>query len=948
VRFRIGIKGMESGRSSLMPWLVGSLLAAAAAYALTAPIWRDRAEGLASDFLFRFGRLNPPRADERIVHVDIDDGSLESLGRWPWRRADIALAVKAIDALGPSVIAFDILFDEPDRDRPEDDQALVDAIANAKAKTVVAIKFPPTATEIGPLWQGPEGSPALRRVLDALKADITLNATTLIDEAQLDEPRARRVRDRFQSFRELAIEQSLRESSGGLPPSVEALLSRLVPASKRDLRWRGIEMTVGKVVDRERVARHLAERLTPLGSTGIVPLAERMEAPLLDVAMAADECGFVTTGTDRDGAIRRVPPFMGFAGRVYPQLGIAAAMAHLRAAPGSVALLEDAVAIGPTTLPLSSGRTLIAWPRLDDGSPPLNLLTGRALRESHNAALGLLRQRDDDPPSLGHVAIGHVLDLHRRHERLAEKHARYDQASRDLIDSYLWEPEEGGYSPEDWNDQSKQDELKAQLLKLVAENLPRDSEGLPSSPGEDPSGRLKLMWLWYLLHTSLPDEEHELAMDRRRAVDMVRGKIVFVGFVTTGSLSDVYPTAAGPLTPGVVVNAMMANMVLSNYAFRESPLWIGALMTFLLGSFAAFVAGIRSIRPLLGLLLAGVIALGYLFVNSFYLFDSLRLFLPLATPMAGIGLGLFGSTFSRGLHERRERSRLTRQFGNRIHRRLFEYLIEHPDVIDMSGAQREVTCMFGDLAGFTSVSESMDSRSTVALLNRYMGSMNALLTEHEAYVNKFLGDGVMAFWGAFEEDPSHADRAVRAAIACVQRVEELNLEASRNGQPRLTMRFGLSSGSVTVGDCGAPPEFSDFTVIGDSVNLAARLETANKQFGTSILINARTNEMLGADVLRRPVGLVTVVGQSKPVELFEVLPVEPGTEDEEILALVESTAGAVRLYRDRRLDEAQAAWEQLIAQHGQSRLAALYLAEIARFKANADELFDGVIRLATK
>lgn len=164
----------------------------------------------------------------------------------------------------------------------------------------------------------------------------------------------------------------------------------------------------------------------------------------------------------------------------------------------------------------------------------------------------------------------------------------------------------------------------------------------------------------------------------------------------------------------------------------------------------------------------------------------------------------------------------------------------------------------------------------------------------------------------------------------------------------MAIRFGLSSGLVTVGDCGAPPEFSDFTVIGDSVNLAARLESANKQFGTSILINARTNEMLGPDVLRRPVGLVTVVGQSKPVELFEVLPVEPGTEDEELAALIEETAQAVRLYRDRRLDEAEAAWKAFVARHGESRLAALYLAEIARFRANAEELFDGVIRLATK
>lgn len=931
----------KGGQGPLLPWLVGSLLAAVAAYALTVPLWRDRVEGLAADFLFRYGRLNPPRADPRLVHVDIDDSALDTFGRWPWRRSLIADAIEAIDAYQPKVIALDILFDEPDLDRPEDDASLFAAIEGAQAKVIVAAKFPPPADQPGSPWQSPEGAAALRRVLDALRSDITLDPDLLIGQTQLDEALARRVRAQFQTFRRMAVEEEVRFAEDPDALTLDSMKAKLIPPDKLNLRYRGIEMMVGKVIDGVKAERHIAARTASVSRSGEVPVMDRLETPLFGIVEAAHAAAFVTAETDRDGVIRRLPPVVAFAGRLHPQLGVAAAMAYLGLPISNITLADDAVGLGHITVPISAGRALINWPRIEEGSGPLNLLTGRAWRESHNAAFGLLRQSADDPPKHGHLSLSGVLDLHLQLKAVQ----RYHDLSRDIISAFF---QATGDSPDDWEDQTLRPQLAAEIREEARFRLPLGRDGEPVDPGKDANDVEKAFWTWHRLDAQVPAAEPGLRAKEQELAQSIRGRIVFVGFVATGSLTDVYPTAAGPRTPGVVVNAMMANMILTGEAIREAPLWLGALLTFMLGSFAAFVGGIRAIRPLLGLVLACIIVLGWVVTNAFLLFDLSHVFVPLATPLAGIVLGLFGSTFSRGLDERRERQRLLRQFGHRIHRRLFDYLLEHPEALNLRGAQREVTCLFGDLAGFTSVSETMDSRSTVALLNRYMGSMNALLTEHEAYVNKFLGDGLMAFWGAFEEDQSHAERAVRAAIACIQRVEELNLDAGRDGHPRLAMRFGLSTGPVTVGDCGAPPQFSDFTVIGDSVNLAARLESANKQFGTSILINARTNEMLTRDVLRRPVGLVTVVGQTRPVELFEVLPIEPGTEDEEILALIEGTAAAVRLYRDRRLDEAHAAWEQLIAQHGQSRLAALYLAEIARFKANADELFDGVIHLATK
>jgi adenylate cyclase len=300
----------------------------------------------------------------------------------------------------------------------------------------------------------------------------------------------------------------------------------------------------------------------------------------------------------------------------------------------------------------------------------------------------------------------------------------------------------------------------------------------------------------------------------------------------------------------------------------------------------------------------------------------------------------------RAVHVLREKAQLRKQFGSRISPQLFRYLIDNPDRVSLEGEEKEVTCFFSDLAGFTSLSESLDSRQTVALLNRYMRAMNDELMRREAYVNKFLGDGIMAVWGAFASDPKQVELACRAALACVNRLEQLTKELEAQGLPRLAMRVGIATGVGTVGDCGAPPDLRDYTVIGDTANLAARLESANKQFGTKILIDGRTKELLPADLLTRPLGHVAVVGQQQATDLHELVAVK-GEETPPQRDLIQRTTHAIERFRAGDFEGAKGAWRGIVAAHGPSPAADLYLEEIEA-RVGEPAPVEPVLRLAKK
>jgi adenylate cyclase len=277
-----------------------------------------------------------------------------------------------------------------------------------------------------------------------------------------------------------------------------------------------------------------------------------------------------------------------------------------------------------------------------------------------------------------------------------------------------------------------------------------------------------------------------------------------------------------------------------------------------------------------------------------------------------------------------------------------DFVLKHPEMNIFEGQVRELTVVYADLVGFTTLTETMGP-ATVQLLNDLWSALVPVIRQNDALVNKFLGDGAMFFYGAPEQSPHHARDAVRTVLAVREELARWNERAAARGWPPQKMRFGISTGNMVVGDAGAPQqERTDYTVIGDYSNLGARLESANKAVGTTILMTGRTVELAGDGFLFRPVGRLCVVGKQASVMTYEVLArLDDATDEQKRLAA--DTTAVVEAFLAGRVQDCMEAVERMEAAHGRSKLTDLYRERCAYFLQDpAPAPFDCQIVLSEK
>jgi adenylate cyclase len=263
-------------------------------------------------------------------------------------------------------------------------------------------------------------------------------------------------------------------------------------------------------------------------------------------------------------------------------------------------------------------------------------------------------------------------------------------------------------------------------------------------------------------------------------------------------------------------------------------------------------------------------------------------------------------------------------------------MIAHPEQMKLGGERRNITTLFTDLAGFTSVSEAYSPEKVAQLLNRHFTAMTDIVLEHHGTVVTFIGDAIMAFWGAPLDDEAQAHRCVAAAIAMQRGMQAMRSDFAKEGLPPIHMRVGIHSGSAVVGNLGSAKRF-DYTAIGDDVNLAARLEGANKRYGTEILVSGQTVERVGAAIRFRPIDRVIVKGKSVAVEVFTPC------DDAQ---LIDWTTQAMALFRTQQWDAASAILEELLLVHPDDTVAALYMQRIAMYrKTPPGEKWDASVEL---
>jgi adenylate cyclase len=365
--------------------------------------------------------------------------------------------------------------------------------------------------------------------------------------------------------------------------------------------------------------------------------------------------------------------------------------------------------------------------------------------------------------------------------------------------------------------------------------------------------------------------EEQLQTGQKPLVDPAefKDKIVFVGLSASGLL-DIFNTPFGLLVPGIQIHASMADSILSNKFIRPAPesarLWTTVGFAMLVGLMAALLPYVAAAAGAL------LIVSGWIWY-SLVAFDG-GLWVNMAQPLLASAVALFAGTAYQYFVEGYEKRVVKKLFGRYVSKDVFQQLVANPELAELGGKRREMSVLFSDIRGFTTVTERGDPEELVSQLNEYFSNMVAIVFRHQGTVDKFVGDMVMALFGAPLDDPDHAEHAAAAAVEMVKELGELNRKWAAEGRAQLDIGIGINSGEMIAGNIGSSSIMS-YTVIGDNVNLGARLESLNKDYETRIIISDATRSHLRGKYEIRPLGDVVVKGKTRPVAIFEIVVPSP-------------------------------------------------------------------------
>ncbi len=344
----------------------------------------------------------------------------------------------------------------------------------------------------------------------------------------------------------------------------------------------------------------------------------------------------------------------------------------------------------------------------------------------------------------------------------------------------------------------------------------------------------------------------------------LKDKYVLFGYFAPG-LKDLRATPVGGNYAGVEINATVLDNLLSDDFITRVPSWLTIALVCLLALSCGMSASFFN-KPL-HYVLTGIIFLSipFLLAAGSYM---IHLWLPLAIQLTTAATTILFSLVLDYATEGKQRRFIKHAFKQYLSPAVIEQLIQHPEHLKLGGERKELSIFFSDLQGFTSISEILSPEELTALLNDYLSEMTDIIQQEAGTIDKYEGDAIIAFWNAPLNVPDHALRVVRAALRCQAKLAALRPQFKKRAGKDLLMRIGMNTGPAVVGNMGSHNRF-DYTMLGDAVNLAARLEGVNKQFGTYTMISQATRDLIGDEFAVRELARVAVVGRKEPVTVYE-------------------------------------------------------------------------------
>ncbi|MDX2115048.1 MAG: adenylate/guanylate cyclase domain-containing protein [Planctomycetota bacterium] len=901
-----------------MTLLVAALQAAGLTRALEFPLF---------DLRSRLFTLFRPEPTSDVVVVAIDDESLRTVGKWPWPRRFLAEAIGELERAGASVIALDLLHDDAQlpqltRDpatgelQERDDDAILGAALAARRRTIQGMSFNYEEPDAPSSAAGADAAPPRRIPFES-------------------------VFTRIASDRRVSFQTLMAEFLPGVP---------LEGALADDLR--------AKVARAELILalEPMASVQNPEGDAAWPP-SNLPSPPVPAIARAAATIASVSFGGgDQDGAVRAIPLWIDLRGRLYPTLGLASALLHLNVPLSAVSITEAHTDIRlpagqnlviPThkgslrqiaSLGPRDGLVIVPWPRGGFSGWPDQFarVDGSGARTPSEISLGFLLN-----PSITVVPAiqANIASLDAAMPALDALFGLVDSAAYNKLAAEM-----RTLTPDDGRWREIYETQSATWKKAVADAAAlyeQARQSIPDPAAATPEERAALDSLSRIaVDGAAQIEQIEKGLNeldeniRKRLRERVRNKICFVGWTATGALADFVQTAVDSRTPGVHVHAALASAILTSVEspmfLAKAPVALDLAAVILLGVLGTMIGVRLGVVQSPLVLLAGLAA--WFIIDGVFFFDWAGIVIAQAAPFAAAIASWLMVILHRLLVEQRSRKQTEARFRSYVSPDVVDILVNNPELDSMRPQRRELTIFFSDIAGWTTLAERLGTEGIYTFLATYLKAMTDILQQNRATIDKYLGDGIMAFWGAPIEDPDHAASAVRACILMQQKIIEMNTSGAFGPAGAIAVRMGIASGEVNVGDFGNPPYKSAYTVIGDAANLAARLESANKQFGSLILMTERTRTLAGISTGVRLIGRVIVKGKTEPETLWEPIG-DSRPRGDRTAEWVALTTDAVQAYIDADFDRALALFDRLESDFADRELADKYRRSIADVRA---------------
>lgn len=886
---------------------------------------------------------------DKLVHLDLDDRTLEAVGSWPWPRAKLADIINEIRRANPRAIALDIIYSEPQEvafhptpdgrlDRIDNDADLAASIQRSGNVLIgAAFAFGETSivSELQKAMQFELHSDVnltAEQVASRVAArGVTISASPVILEATFLRARRDAIYVRINELladRELSFDQVAHELLKEQDSQVKTPMQRIT------------EEQYGYVVA-EREMRRLAwphQKNLP----AILKAEKIANVPIPVFTRAAGLTGFFDYSF-LDGPIRSIPLVIEYRGRIYPQLALSLACRQLGVDPATVRITADEV-----VLPVPGEKDIVIPVHADYSS----IAHGSVPMLADVPWFGTVQWETmyDFPRHAApkqHVSMGSIWDVVQLRQRIVKNNSEAEDALFYILKYTIDDKDKEVLAELEAHPIPLDDDVKREAIGEALLARQKDAIELGQSDKFEnlPVPDQKFLRAAMALRNSIEQNKAirtQLKAQRTELASSLGGKSIMIGWTAAGN--DQVPTSLHVRCPGIVVHGVLFNGILTNSFARRAPAGLTYVLILLVGLLSVTAATI--LPPLRALAVALGIAAVYLVINLVLLFAYYHVILNMTAVVAAIIVGWAGCSLMRFLIEASERARITRRFSTYVDPSLVSFVVEHPETDVFEGQVREMTVVFSDLAGFTTISEKLGEES-VRLLNEYMECMVPVIRAGGAYLNKFLGDGIMFFYGAPKVSTTHAADAVRTALKLQQAMEDLNARLASRGLHGLSMRIGVATGKMVVGDAGSK-DMHDYTVLGDTVNLAARLESANKATGTRILLSGRTVEMLNGEFLVRPIAKLQVKGKTEGIVTYEAVCLAKDATDKqrEVARLDQCIFDA---FANAQFQDCLTAIKDLEARSAPNKLTVMYRELCDRFLENGPgDDFNGQIVLESK